>query len=673
LDGADFSQRGEFLCFSAAAGNSRNGPKIDEDLRNIYQGVTHMLSSKHIAATCITVLIMAALLYAEVPRIMNYQGRLTSAAGIPYSGTKSVTFNIYNGSGTSIWSSGSLNIEFRDGLFTVKLGETPQPPLPAANWQTDTLLSLGIAVAPEPELVPRLRFTTTGYAFTAKTADVANTVPDNSVTSAKITNGTIQYQDIAQNGATEGKVIKWQGGQWTSGNDEVGPTTGWTDAGSVIYNTTLSDSVGIGTSSPKAKLEVVAPADQTGTLITNSSENYYSPALQVLNPGRNTALFYNGVPGSIPFWPPTAIYAEVGGKSEGHAAWLSAYSKKWGALTVDNYSDSGYAITAFADNGVTAWLSGKTALECDGYGPKTAKFESGASEWCQVIDSRYTGSYVTDHQAINGYARPADYYGVGGDFEGGYVGVTGQVNPSGTSTYYGVRGFASGGSGSNYGLYGIAWGNGTNYGVYGHAYSGGTNWAGYFEGDVNITGNIVKSGGGFKIDHPLDPANKYLQHSSVESDEMKDMYDGIATLDAGGKATVTLPEWFEALNRDFRYQLTCIGGYAPVYIASKISGNRFTIAGGTPGLEVSWLVTGVRQDKFAQANPAVVEKEKEPALKGRYLHPELYGLGHDMSVSYDPQRGPQEQAKNEAIRQNLAKAAENRVSTPAKSEKLPVK
>jgi hypothetical protein len=144
-------------------------------------------------------------------------------------------------------------------------------------------------------------------------------------------------------------------------------------------------------------------------------------------------------------------------------------------------------------------------------------------------------------------------------------------------------------------------------------------------GNVTIPGTLSKGGGSFKIDHPLDPANKYLYHSFVESPDMMNIYNGNVILDANGEAWVQLPDWFEALNRDFRYQLTSIGGFAPVYIAEKIQGNRFKIAGGTPGLEVSWQVTGVRQDAYANAHRILVEEDKPTAEQGRYLHPELYG------------------------------------------------
>jgi hypothetical protein len=138
-------------------------------------------------------------------------------------------------------------------------------------------------------------------------------------------------------------------------------------------------------------------------------------------------------------------------------------------------------------------------------------------------------------------------------------------------------------------------------------------------GSLSVTGNKQ-----FKIDHPLDPANKYLYHSSVESPDMKNIYDGIAVLDINGEAEVQLPDWFEALNRDFRYQLTCIGGFAPVYVSREIEKNHFLISGGTPALRVSWQVTGIRHDPYANAYRSQVEEEKPISERGHYLHPELF-------------------------------------------------
>lgn len=175
-------------------------------------------------------------------------------------------------------------------------------------------------------------------------------------------------------------------------------------------------------------------------------------------------------------------------------------------------------------------------------------------------------------------------------------------------------------------------------GVLGQA-TGDADRAGRFEGDVEITGNLSKSGGSFTIDHPLNPDSMYLSHSFVESPDMMNVYNGNVVLDNTGSAVVELPSWFETLNRDFRYQLTCIGGFAPVYIAETISGNTFRIAGGEPGLEVSWQVTGIRNDPWAQENRIEVERDKGGSESGRYLHPELYGQPDQLRIRHIPDEG----------------------------------
>lgn len=108
-----------------------------------------------------------------------------------------------------------------------------------------------------------------------------------------------------------------------------------------------------------------------------------------------------------------------------------------------------------------------------------------------------------------------------------------------------------------------------------------------FGGNITILEALSKNSGSFKIDHPLYPEEKYLSNSFVKSPDMMNIYNGNMTLDVCGETWGELPDYFEAINRDFRCQLTCIGGYAPVYIAEKINGNRFKIAGGEPGMEVS--------------------------------------------------------------------------------------
>lgn len=217
------------------------------------------------------------------------------------------------------------------------------------------------------------------------------------------------------------------------------------------------------------------------------------------------------------------------------------------------------------------------------------------------------------------------------------IGVQGvAVNETGSNK--GVQGSSL--SDEGIGVYGVAGSTtGVNYGVFGKSNSP-NGFAGYFEGNATVTGNLSKGGGSFKIDHPLDPENKYLSHSFVESPDMMNIYNGIVKLDGSGMAEVTMPDYFDALNRDFRYQLTCIGGFAPVYVAGKVSGNRFKIAGGTPGMEVSWQLTGVRKDAYAEKHRIKVEEMKPVADRGSYLHPDAFGKPKNIT-SHRPEISPE--------------------------------
>ena len=159
--------------------------------------------------------------------------------------------------------------------------------------------------------------------------------------------------------------------------------------------------------------------------------------------------------------------------------------------------------------------------------------------------------------------------------------------------------------------------------------------AGYFDGNVQVNGTLTKNGGSFKIDHPLDPAHKYLYHSFVESPDMMNIYNGNVTLDQNGEAVVTMPRWFNALNREFRYQLTAIGAPGPnLYIAEEVKGNHFKIAGGTSSMKVSWQVTGIRKDAWAEAHRIPVEQDKPEKERGSYLHPELFGQPEEKGVTW---------------------------------------
>ncbi|MCX4759747.1 hypothetical protein OG562_01835 [Streptomyces sp. NBC_01275] len=160
--------------------------------------------------------------------------------------------------------------------------------------------------------------------------------------------------------------------------------------------------------------------------------------------------------------------------------------------------------------------------------------------------------------------------------------------------------------------------------------AGGGTFAGYFEGAVGVTGDlsvngrVFKGGGGFRIDHPLAPTDRYLSHSFVESPEMLNVYGGTVVTDDTGEATVVLPDYFEVLNSDHRYQLTPIGEPTLVSVAQEIRDNSFVVRSGRPGATVCWQVTGVRQDAWARAHRIPVEEDKPEEERELYLHPEAH-------------------------------------------------
>jgi len=186
-------------------------------------------------------------------------------------------------------------------------------------------------------------------------------------------------------------------------------------------------------------------------------------------------------------------------------------------------------------------------------------------------------------------------------FQSGANGIIGEDSSGGDA--FGVWGINNGGSG---------------YGVV-------STGPAYVAGNLTVTGQIFAGTKDFRIDHPLDPANKYLYHASIESSEMMNLYTGNVTTDAKGEATVKMPSWFEAVNTDFRYQLTVMGQFAQAIVGRKLENNEFTIRTSVPNVEVSWQVTAVRHDAYAMAHPLVVEQTKSEQEAGHYIHPELYG------------------------------------------------
>jgi hypothetical protein len=171
-------------------------------------------------------------------------------------------------------------------------------------------------------------------------------------------------------------------------------------------------------------------------------------------------------------------------------------------------------------------------------------------------------------------------------------------------------------------------------GVYG---TSSTGYAGLFQGNVHITGTCCGAiAGTYQIDDPVDPANQYLNQAAVAAPEWKNVYDGNVTTDAAGMATVQLPPYVQALNTDFRYQLTVIGQFAQAIVARKIADNRFIIQTDKPNVEVSWQVTGLRNDPWARDHATPAEAPKAAGDRGKYVYPQGYDQPASAGIGYAP-------------------------------------
>jgi hypothetical protein len=265
------------------------------------------------------------------------------------------------------------------------------------------------------------------------------------------------------------------------------------------------------------------------------------------------------------------------------------------ASGVAGFSTSSFGVRGDSDN-----LAGVSGTSVNNIGVVGVGGEIGVS----AFSAHGTG--------VSGSSQDGD--GVYGIATKGGSGVVGTATQPGSTGVIGIAGHIKGEGGAFYNLQ-----------VQGNYIQSGT--AATFGGQLEVVGSISATGGkSFKIDHPLDPANKYLYHYSIESDGLKNIYDGEVKLDAAGTAVVQLPDWFESVNSNLRYQLTAIGAACPdLHIAQTVRNNRFSIAGGKKGITVSWQVIGTRSDPWAKANPVPVVETKRAEERGRYFYPHLYG------------------------------------------------
>jgi trimeric autotransporter adhesin len=566
----------------------------------------------------------------QVPRLIRFNGVLNSSTAAPEmqssvspaaSRTTELIFSLYaeETGGEPLWQE-TQSVELdATGHYSALLGSTQPEGLPVELFNSAQAQWLGVARQGEAEQ-RRIMLVSVPFALKAVDAETLGGKPP----SAYALSVPITVQ--------EGAPGRLSGGAEPSGLPNAHPLTitgggtadylpMWTSASALasspIYENKTSHNLGIGTTSPTAAALEVVNNKEAPVLAQTSGKNL--AAVQGTNLG--SAGSGAGVYGASS----TPDGAGVYGVSSGDDA-----AAVWGAATAKSGPADGVYGTSVSSNSYTAGVWG-TASDSKGGGNgvvgESAGNNGGTGVW--GVSSATTG--YGDGVYGQSYTGTGVYGKTTASGQNGVVAVNRATSGNSNGLY--VDTSSGGGVGAwidnaagGYIIVGAVDNSGT------HMFDVDGSGDGKFAGDLDVVGNISKAGGSFKIDDPIDPANKYLYHSFVESPDMKNIYDGNVITDERGQATVALPAYFEALNRDFRYQLTVIGQFAQAIVEKEISGNRFTIRTSKPNVRVSWQVTGIRQDPWANAHRIPNEEQKPVGDRGYYLHPELYGAAPSRSI-----------------------------------------
>ncbi len=613
------------------------------------------------------------MVYAAVPQYISFQGNLMED-GTAINGDRTMTFSFWDNDIGGAPSSGLWNetqtVDITDGIYNVELGLVTALPTDL-HTNNDLFLQVDIRhpTAGMQRLSPLMPLNSTVFALKAANADMALIAVDadtlDGMDSTEL-DQSVHVNDIANpHGVSPGQIGAATGSALTSHEANASAHHSKTTSFAELTDQAAEAQIPANIARDSEIMPIVLSSDGPGTgLDADMLDGLHASSFQTASSDFGRAGVASDLyEGSLTL---ASKYVNVTGDtiagSDFDALLTIANSGFGHGIEITDAGDDGINISNVSANGLEIQNPGQNGISIFSPNFDGIYIGSPQDDGVHIYNTINHGVHVENTGLFGDGVRVVD---VGDDgvhvesaaSDGVYVqsALVNGVNVEsagldGVSVLFAGQDGVSVNSAGNDGVY---VGSAVDHGI--HVFSADKDgiyvesagvWAGHFIGNVGLTGTLYKGGGAFRIDHPLEPENKYLSHSFVESPDMMNVYNGNIVLDANGESQVELPEWFEALNNDFRYQLTPIGASGPnLYIAEEISENRFRIAGGRPGLKVSWQVTGIRQDPYASANRIVVEEEKPHEEKGYYLHPEAYDQPEEKNMKWAEYGGMDQRLK----------------------------
>ncbi len=547
----------------------------------------------------LSIIFFSSLVYGQVPSRISYQGVLSDNNGKPVpDGFYTIQFSLYQSptGGILMWSEQD-DVQTSKGIFNVLLGENNS--LSDVTFDLPYWLQITIIKSTGNEsLLPRVELSSSAYSLST---------------------ASIQGQPISTKSPSTDQVLKWDGYKWAPGTDNTG-----SGGGGTVTEIKTGDGL---TGGPITSSGTISIADNGVSLNKINSSGASNGQVPTFN---GSSLVWQTPSGS-------SLNGPAGGDLSG--SYPNPSVVKIQGRTVSQATPS-------ADQ-VLKWNGSQWTPSTDETGGLNLPYAATINSSGRAFEIANTGTGM----GISGTGNLYGIYGIGGNSgigvygQGGNFGLYGE---SGSTNGTGIKGYALNNSASSFGVIGlhssghygelgtqsagvVAFGN-DGYAMW--AIGNNAQYAGYFTGNVKITGSISQSITINKIDDPIDPANKILNSTAVQSPNMMNIYNGNVTTDLSGNAIVQLPDYFSSLNMDFRYQLTVIGQFAQAMVSQEIQGNQFTIKTDKPNVKASWQVTGIRKDPWAVKNKIVVEEEKSEKTRGYYLNPEAYGQPKTRSIEY---------------------------------------